>query len=197
MEEYLTPQKASGILGVSIKTIQRWDKSGIIRCIRTPGGRRRIPRSEIDRILGVNRDKLVVCYARVSSHTQKDDLDRQVSVLRSRAEELSDKIIVIRDVGSGLNEKRKGFRRLLRLVADGEVSHVLVTYRDRLVRFGFETLSYLFSRFGARVVVLYDRCGGDSMAELVDDLVSIIVHFAGRIYGRRSHIYKRSKGHDG
>ena len=73
-------------------------------------------------------------------------------------------------------------------------SHVLVYLHDRLVRFGFETPSYLFSRFGARVVVLYDRCGGDSMSELVDDLVSIIVHFAGRIYGRRSHLYKRSAG---
>jgi len=195
MEEHLSLRKASRILGVSVRTIQRWDRAGLIRCVRTPGGRRRIPQSEIDRILGINRDRLVVCYARVSSHTQRDDLGRQVDVLKSHAEEISDRILVIRDIGSGLNEKRKGFRRLLRLVADGVVSHVLVTYRDRLVRFGFETLSYLFSRFGARVVVLYDRCGGDSMSELVDDLVSIIVHFAGRIYGRRSHLYKRSSSY--
>ena len=195
MEEYLSPRKASRILGVSVKTIQRWDRSGMIRCVRTPGGRRRIPRSEINRILGIGKDRFVVCYARVSSHTQKDDLERQVSVLESHAESISSNILVIKDIGSGLNEKRRGFRRLLKLVADGLVSHVLVTYRDRLVRFGFETLSYLFSRFGARVVVLYDRCDGDSMSELVDDLVSIIVHFAGRIYGRRSHLYKRSSSY--
>jgi len=80
-------REASRILGVSVRTIQRWDKAGKVRCVRTVRGKRRVPESEIKRILGLQEERKVIGYARVSSHTQKDDLERQVELIKSYAKE--------------------------------------------------------------------------------------------------------------
>ncbi len=80
-------KEASRTLGVSVRTLQRWDKAEKIRCIRTLGGKRRVPESEIKRILGIHEKRKIIGYARVSSHTQKDDLERQVELIRNYARE--------------------------------------------------------------------------------------------------------------
>ncbi|MCD6254777.1 MAG: IS607 family transposase, partial [Deltaproteobacteria bacterium] len=109
MERHYTMREAAKILGVSVRTIQRWDKAGKIRCIRTPGGRRRVPESEIRRILGLSEER-VMGYARVSSRSQRDDLERQVQAIREYASQRGYELAgVITDVGSGLNERRRGY----------------------------------------------------------------------------------------
>jgi len=178
-------REAAKILGVSVRTIQRWDKAGKIRCIRTPGGRRRVPESEIRRILGLSEER-VMGYARVSSRSQRDDLERQVQAIREYASQRGYELAgVITDVGSGLNERRRGYLRLLDMVAERRVSRVIVTYPDRLTRFGFSTLRRLFQAFETEIEVINER------EELVEDLIAIVAHFAGRLYGRRSHRYRR------
>ena len=134
------------LLGVHIKTLQRWDREGKIKCVRTVGGKRRVPEREIKRILGIKYDKQrkIIGYARVSSNTQKDDLDRQIQLIKSYAEENGWEIQILKDIGSGLNEKRKNYKKLLKMVMNREVEKVIIVYPDRLIRFGFETLKEFF-----------------------------------------------------
>jgi putative resolvase len=190
MEKLYTLKEAKKLLGVTTKTIQRWDKEGRIRVVRTIGGRRRIPESEIKRILGLREERVVVGYARVSSTTQKDDLERQKQLLHSYAKDRGyGEIQILSDVGSGLNENRKGFLRLLEMVAERKVSKVIIAYKDKLTRFGFETLRKLFQAFGTEIEVI-DSEEKTSQEELVEDLITIVSHFAGKLYGMRSHKYK-------
>jgi putative resolvase len=190
MERLYTLKEAKKLLGVTTRTIQRWDKEGKIRVVRTVGGRRRVPESEIKRILGLKEERAVVGYARVSSATQKDDLGRQKQLIHSYAKDKGyDEIQILSDVGSGLNEKRKGFLKLLEMVAERKVSNVIVAYKDRLTRFGFETLRKLFQAFETEIEVINSE-EKTPKGELVEDLITIVSHFAGKLYGMRSRKYK-------
>ncbi len=191
MEQHYTMREAAKILGVSVRTLQRWDKAGKIRCVRTVGGRRRIPESEIRRILGLSEERVIVGYARVSSRDQKDDLEGQVQAIREYASQRGYQLSeVITDIGSGLNEKRKGYQRLLDIIVKRRVRKVIVTYPDRLTRFGFSTLENLFQAFGTEIEVINDREKAPK-EELVEDLLTIVAHLASRLYGRRSHRYSK------
>ena len=180
------------LLGLHPRTIQKWDKQGKIRVVRTPGGRRRIPESEIRRLQGEKGIRSVIGYARVSSNTQKDDLERQVEYLRQRGVRE-----VVTDIGSGLNEKRRGFLRLLDRVLHNEVDKVVVLYEDRLTRFGFDTLKKVFEAHGTTIEVLNQADVKPPQQELVEDLITIISRFSGKLYGMRSHkqkeVVKRAK----
>lgn len=190
MERHYTMKEAAKILGVSVRTIQRWDKAGKIRCIRTVGGRRRVPESEIKRILGLHEERKVVGYARVSSHTQREDLEKQVELIKSYAEKNGWDIDVLKDIGSGLKEDRRNFQKLLKMVMNREVSKVVVAYPDRLTRFGFKTLEELFKGYGTEIVVV-NKEEKTPQEELLEDLITIISHFAGKLYGMRSRRYRK------
>jgi len=190
MEKLYTLKEAKKLLGVTTRTIQRWDKAGKIRVVRTIGGRRRIPESEIKRILGLKEEKVVVGYARVSSTTQKDDLERQKQLIHSYAKDKGyGNIQILSDVGSGINENRKSFLKLLDMVTSKKVSKVIIAYKDRLTRFGFETLRKFFQVFGTEIEVINNEEKTPN-EELVEDLITIVSHFAGKLYGLRSHKYK-------
>jgi putative resolvase len=190
MEKLYTLKEAKKLLGITTKTIQRWDKEGKIRVVRTIGGRRRIPESEIKRILGLKEERVVVGYVRVSSTTRKDDLERQKQLIHSYAKDKGyGEIQILSDVGSGLNENRKGFLRLLEMVTERKVSRVIIVYEDRLTRFGFETLRKMFQAFGTAIEVINSE-EKTPQEELVEDLITIVSHFAGKLYGMRSHKYK-------
>jgi len=184
-ERLYTLKEACLLLGLHPRTIQKWDKQGKIRVVRTIGGRRRIPESEIRRLQGERGIRSVIGYARVSSATQKDDLERQVEYLRQRGVRE-----VITDIGSGLNEKRKGFLKLLDRVLHNEVDEVVILYEDRLTRFGFDTLRKVFEAHGTSIEVLNQVEMKSPQQELVDDLITIISHFSGKMYGLRSHRHK-------
>ncbi len=184
-ERLYTLKEACLFLGVHPRTIQKWDKRGKIRAVRTIGGRRRIPESEIRRLQGEKGLRNVLGYARVSSSTQKDDLKRQVELLKQGGAQE-----VISDIGSGLNEKRKGFLRLLDRVLHNEVNKVVIVYEDRLTRFGFDTLRIVFEAHGTELEVLNQAENKSPQEEMVDDLITIISHFTGKMYGLRSHKQK-------
>jgi putative resolvase len=190
MEKLYTLKEAKRLLGVTTRTIQRWDKAGKIRVVRTIGGRRRIPESEIKRILGLKEERVVVGYARVSSTTQKDDLERQKQLIHSYAKDKGyGNIQILSDVGSGINENRKSFLKLLDMVTSKKVSKVIIAYEDRLTRFGFETLRKFFQVFGTEIEVINNEEKTPN-EELVEDLITIVSHFAGKLYGLRSQKYK-------
>jgi len=189
-ERLYTLKEACLLLCLHPRTIQKWDKQGKIRVVRTLGGRRRISESEIRRLQGEKGIRSVIGYARVSSATQKDDLERQVEYLRQRGVQE-----VITDIGSGLNEKRKGFLKLLDRVLHNEVDKVVILYEDRLTRFGFDTLQKVFEAHGTSIEVLNQVEIKSPQQELVDDLITIISHFSGKMYGLRSHKHKEVVEH--
>jgi len=189
MEKLYSMREASEILGVHIRTLQKWDEEGKIHCVRTIGGKRRVPESEIKRILGLHEEKKVIGYARVSSRTQRDDLERQIEAISKYAKEHGWNIEILKDIDSGLNEDRKSFQKLLKMVMNKEVSKVIVAYPDRLTRFGFKILQQFFQSYGTEIIVM-NQGEKEPREELVEDLITIVSHFAGKLYGMRSYKYK-------
>jgi len=186
----LRPKEVCERLGISYVTLREYVKRGWIKPVVLESGRWRFREEDVERLAGIVRPEKVVLYARVSSSAQRDDLERQVRVLEewARGNNVAG-YEVVADVGSGLNEGRRGFEKILRLAVERRISKIVVAYPDRLTRFGFKTLKELLSAFGVEVVVLNHE-DKDPREELVEDLITIISHFAGKLYGMRSHKYK-------
>jgi excisionase family DNA binding protein len=191
-ERYLGTREFAKLLGVSRVTVIKWIKSGRITAYSVHG-KWRIPYSEVERLLkGAQRVKRVAIYARVSSNTQRDDLERQVEALKLWVSKNlpNAEYIIVTDIASGLNEDRRGLRKLIEMAKRREIQAVVVAYRDRLTRFGFEYLKTLFNTLGVDVYVAFQEEPKDYVQELVEDFIEIVTSFASRIYGKRSKRYK-------
>jgi predicted site-specific integrase-resolvase len=173
---------ACKVLGVHHSSLQKWAEEGAIKFIRTPSGHRRYDVEDFLRSKNSDQRRKV-CYCRVSSRKQSDDLGRQVEFLRTRYP----KHEIIEDIGSGLNFKRKGFIALLESVCGGNVEEIVVAHRDRLCRFGFELVQWLAERNNCKLVVLDADEKKSLHQELVEDLLSIITVFGCRINGLRKY----------
>jgi len=181
--------KAAKLLGISFITMKRWIYAGKIKAIKLPTKRYRIPESEIRRMLGqlVPKNQAVI-YARVSSADQKEDLKRQRRMLEKYAEKKGYKIVaVFEDVASGLNDARRGLKKVFDVLRAGRADVVVVAWKDRLTRFGFGYLEDHAKDLGARVEVVNERGERTPHEEMVDDLLAIVTSFAGRLYGMRSN----------
>jgi len=183
--------QAAHELGLHPITVRRWIKAGRIQVIQV-GREVRIPRAEIEKIVGTLEGRLVVVYARVSGHGQKADLDTQIERLRTWAEieRKGSELLVLSDVGSGLKASRRHLQRLLKLICEEKVAEVVITYEDRLTRFGQEYLETLFACFGVTLTVLEPGAEKTPEQELTEDLLALIASFSGRLYGMRSHKQK-------
>lgn len=176
-------------LGVSIKTLQRWDREGILVAKRTPTNRRYYTEEQYLSYVGKSQPKgLILAYARVSSRNQIDDLTSQGEFLKqfvnAKGEILDD---VISDIGSGLNYNRKNWNNLLLdCVAKGLVSKIYITYKDRFVRFGFDWFERFCNYYNCEIIVVNNETTSPQQ-ELVNDLISIIYVFSCRIYGLRKY----------
>ncbi len=178
-------------LGLHPLTVRRWVKEGKIAAI--PIGREaRIPITEVERLLGEQRAGTIVLYARVSGHADKEDVQRQVQQLEQWAlvARTGQKTVTLTDIGSGLDTERKSLQRLLALVQDYQVAEVVVTFSDRLTRFGLTYLRVLFSGYGVALTVLHPDEDKTPEQELTEDLLAILASFAGRLYGVRSQKQK-------
>jgi putative resolvase len=183
--------KAAHELGLHPFTVRKWIKQGKIQAIRI-GQEARVPRSEIERLAGKTAGRVVVLYGRVSGHGQKADLDTQMQRLRSfaRTQRANAEILELSEIGSGLTASRRQLQRLLKLVCEDTVAEVVITYEDRLTRFGQEYLQTLFASFGVTLTVLEPGAEKTPEQELTEDLLALIASFAGRLYGMRSHKQK-------
>ena len=195
--KFVSIKEASKMLGVHSETLRRWERSGKIKCGRTPGGTRRYLLSDIQTFnpLGVNRDALqraTVGYARVSSHDQKDDLQRQKQILEMYCASQGWSFEVIDDLGSGMNYRKKGLRKLIDLILSEKVGRLVLTHKDRLLRFGSELIFSLCEAKNVEVVIINN---GDDVKtyeqELAEDVLEIITVFSARLYGSRSHKNKK------
>ena len=185
---------AAVMLGVSAVTLRRWDKSGSFRPrFRTVGGHRRYDLHDIARLRGegdgkVETTDLTVCYARVSCHDQKDDLQRQADKLSAYCQAKGwSRVEVITDLGSGLNYGKRGLRRLIGLICTRRISRLVVTHKDRLLRFGSELVFELCRAFGIEVVMTEATLNEDVNSRLVTDVIELMTVFSARLYGARSH----------
>jgi len=168
VERYLTPSEVAEIFGMSRSGVIKWIREGKIKAIEV-NGRWRIPYSEIERLLsGGGRVKQVALYARVSSNKQKDDLERQLVALREWVRKTLGgvSVIEVKDIGSGLKEDRRGLKKLIELAKKRQIDAVVVAYKDRLTRFGFEYLVELFKAYGVNVIVAFQEEPKDYMQEL-------------------------------
>lgn len=177
--EYLPLREACKRLGVSSSTLRRWERQGKIKCIRTPTGHRRF---SLEEFIHSEQKKAVICYARVSSHQQRENLARQIELLRSKYPTAE----IIAEVGSGLNFRRKRFLTVLDRIYQGDVGTLVVAYPDRLLRFGFPLIEWFCQKTGCQLVVL-NQITLSPQEELVQDILSILHSFSSRLYGLRKY----------
>ncbi len=195
MDKLLTLKETQSILNVSKSTLQRWDKSGKLVALRTEGGHRRYKQSDIERIVGEakesverGKDMIVATYARCSTPDQKahGDIDRQSSRIFEYCIKKNYKVeYVIKDMGSGLNDKRKGFVKLCKLVVDGKIDKVVIEHKDRLTRFQYNLIEFFFNSYGVDIELL-DKKEYTEQEELVNDMMMLIASFSGKVYSLRA-----------
>jgi putative resolvase len=193
---YRTGQVAR-LLDISPITVFRWVHQGKIVARRSVAGRWLIPESEVNRLLGIKpvERKRAILYARVSSSEQKEHLTSQVKRLRSHAEEKGYEVVkVYEEVASGLNENRRKLRSAYGMLREKKADLLLVEFKDRLSRFGFNYLKALAESYSASVEVVNGDVKKDAMQELVEDMISIVTIFSTKLYGLRSQKFRQVTG---
>jgi len=195
VERVYKVSEVARMLNVSTVAVRKWIRSGKLNAKRV-GKLWMIPESELKRFLGEKPKEIrAIIYARVSSHKQKDDgnLDRQVERLRSYCSARGYRVIdVVTDIASGLKENRNGLQKLFDIVEKRQADVVVVEFKDRLTRFGFEYLKRYFESHGVKIEVVEESEKG-YVEELIDDFVTIVTSFAARIYDKRSQKFKKIK----
>ncbi len=176
---YVSSRIAQKELGVHANTLRRWANDGKIEYIRTASGQRKY---NVQKYLGKHVEPVTIVYCRVSSYKQKDDLQRQVEFMSAKYPNAE----VVKDIGSGINFKRKGLKTILERAMQGERISLVVAYRDRLARFGFDLIKWIIERSEGEIVVL-DKSVFSPEQELTKDLLSILHVFSARLHGLRSY----------
>ena len=184
------PKEFAKLLNVSVKTLQRWDREKTLIANRTPTNRRYYTYDQYLQFKGIGKDadfRKIVIYTRVSTRNQSDDLENQVDFLQTYANAkglIADEII--RDYGSGLNYNRKKWYQLLVEVMENKIKMILVSHKDRFVRFGFDWFEKFCNKFNVEIVVVKNEKLSPH-EELVQDIVSILYEFSCRLYGLRKY----------
>lgn len=185
--------KFAKLVGVTPTTLRRMHESGeLIPHHISDGGTRYYSTDQLKFFTNndVESVKLVVGYCRVSTTSQKDDLKTQIENVKSYMYAKGYQFEIIEDVGSGINYKKKGLQTLISKICNREISKIVVLYKDRLVRFGYEMLEYLCTIHDVEIEII-DNTECSKEQELTDDLIQIITVFANRLYGQRSKKTKR------
>ena len=183
------PKDFGEIIGVSVKTLQRWDREGILKAYRTPTNRRYYTYDQYLKFKGGNLQdgRKIVVYARVSTRNQQDDLDSQVKFLLNYCNAKG--MIVdecIEEFGSGLNDNRKKWNKLLEEVMEQKIKTIIVTHKDRFIRFGFDWFEKLCLKYDTQILIVKNE-KLSPQEELVQDIVSILHVFSCRLYGLRKY----------
>ena len=189
MEHTYSPKNFSKLVGVSVFTLQRWDRNGTLTAHRTPTNRRYYTHEQYLQYRGLisNEHGKTIAYARVSSPSHKKDLLMQKDALRAYCVEHQIKVDQwIEEIGSALNYQRKGFNQIIEEIELGHVKRVVIGYEDRFVRFGYDWFEAFCERHGTEIVVTNGEAFSPEQ-ELVKDLLAIVTVFSARLHGLRSH----------
>ena len=197
-KQYLGNKEASKILGVHYMTLRNWEKKGTIDSIRTPGGKRlyNVEKYIKDHQNSFNDDKIdnesekrYICYCRVSTPSQKDDLERQIKFMKSKYP----KHEIVKEIGSAINFKRKKLLSIIKSAINGEIKEIIVAYKDRLARFGYELIEFIVNEYSNGKIIVLNNKKLSPEEEITNDLVSIINVFSARINGLRKYKDKVKK----
>jgi putative resolvase len=202
VDKFISIKEASELVGVTTTTLRRWEQNGLF-CPnhRTFGNHRRYELESVLKLINKNKEteqvtKKTICYSRVSTHDQKEDLTRQAKVLEiySKEHDLQN-VEYINDIGSGLNYKKKGLTKLLKLILNNQIDTLVLTHKDRLLRFGSDLLINVANHFNVKTIILNDK-KSTFEEELANDVLEIITVFSSKLYGSRSHKNKKSCNKD-
>ena len=189
MSKYYSINKFSKILGVSAQTLRNGDKKGKLHPHHTSSnGYRYYSHEQLNQVMNVkpNLDRIVIGYCRVSSNKQKDDLERQIENMKLYLTAQGKPFEIISDIGSGINYKKKGLKELMKRISQNKVDKVVVFYKDRLLRFGFELVEYIASLYDCDIEII-DHTEKIEQQEIVEDLVQIITVFSCKLQGKRAN----------
>ncbi len=177
--------ESAALLGVSLDTLRKWEKTGeLLPDRKTQGGTRLYDAAKL-LALG-DADFPTICYPRVSSHDQKSDLDRQKEILETYCAAKGWRTEVISDLGSGMNFNKKGLAKLLDIILKKKTKRLVLTHKDRLLRFGSELVFTLCELQGIEIVIIHKGDRPSFEQELAEDILEIITVFSARLYGSRS-----------
>lgn len=184
------PKDFAELLGVSVKTLQRWDRDGILKANRSPTDRRYYTYNQYLQFKGIQTENDIrdtVIYARVSTRNQKDDLQNQVEFLKQFCNAKG--IIVnqcVEDFGSGLNYNRKKWNKLLDEVMANKIKTIVISNKDRFIRFGYDWFEKFCEKFNTKIIIVNNETLSPN-EELVQDIISILHVFSCRLYGLRKY----------
>jgi len=192
-EQFVKATQIQRRYSVSSATLRRWEKNGKLRTVKSPGGHRLYSNADIQALFGRGLDekaKARICYARVSSEHMLPELQSQIEEFKEKFPDHE----ILSDIGSGLNYQRPHFRALLERVIDGEVEEIVIGHKDRLCRYGYELLEFIFEKTGTRVVILGQNVEGEEATrELADDLLVVTTYFVAKHNGMRAGETKRRR----
>ena len=202
-DKYIGKKKALEILGISSLTLLKLEEKNKIEVIKTIGGHRKYnikkyinenkkesepvnkPKSKpnIDIVID-KKEKINICYIRVSTVGQKSDLEHQRSYMKKKYE----KYEIIEDIGSGINFNRKGLRKIIKLAIEGKINKLVVAYKDRLTRFGFELIEDLIKEYSnGEIIIENEKEEKEPKEELVDDVLQILNVYTAKMNGLRKY----------
>ena len=195
IEKLLNIRETSELLNISQSTLRRWEKEGrLIPDARTKGNQRRYKLSSIrpEMIESSNSKRKTIAYARVSSSDQKNDLERQKQLLELYCSSNGWEFEIISDLGSGINYKKKGLKKLINLIVEDKIGRLVLTHKDRLLRFGAELIFSICEAKEVEIIIINKGENTSSFEEdLAKDVLEIITVFSARLYGARSHKNKK------
>lgn len=187
---FKTMQRITKTYGISSDILRRWEKQGHIKSARTPGNTRMFRITDIEQMLSIDRNndnRKRYIYCRVSSSKQRDDLLRQRKFLEQKYPTYD----IIEDIGSGINFTRKGIKKILDEAMQGNIEEIVISYKDRLTRFGFELFEYIIQQNGGKITVINNEEFKSCEQELSEDLLSIIHVFNCKQMGKRRYSNKK------
>ena len=195
---YYTPKDASIKLGVHWQTLKNWEKQGKIKSIRSPGGKRyydindfinKIENKTINKELNDILERKKICYCRVSSYSQKKELENQIKYMTRKYP----KHEILYDIGSGINFNRPNLNKIINYAIKNELEEIAISYKDRLCRIGYELIEKIFKEYSNTNIIIENNEIKSSEEELTNDLIEIITVFSSKLYGIRSYKLKENK----
>ena len=182
-------------IGKTVQTLRNWDNKGTLKPHHiTAGGTRYYSQEQLNHFLGLkSKDKLnkkTLGYCSVRSHQQTDDLERQIENVKTYMYAKGYQFEIISDIGSGINYNKKGLNQLIDMITNSEVDKIVVLYKDRLIRFGYELIENLCDKYGTTIEII-DNTEKTEEQELVEDLIQIVTVFSCRLQGKRANKAKK------
>lgn len=185
----------SKLIGKTNQTLRNWDKDGTLKPHHvSESGYRYYSQEQLNHFLGLKQEvqlnKKTIGYCRVSSNKQKDDLERQIENVKTYMYAKGYSFEIISDIGSGINYNKKGLNELIDMITNSEVEKIVILYKDRLIRFGYELIENLCNKYGTTIEII-DNTEKTEEQELVEDMIQIVTVFSERLQGKRANKAKK------